>query len=73
MLIVVSCADSFREDLTSRGLEKNIYRVWYFSPREKKHLNVCGCCALSAEPLELTIAGNDSEPMHSFLTSMGGN
>jgi hypothetical protein len=35
MLIVVSCADSFREDLTSRGLEKNIYRVWYFSPREK--------------------------------------
>ena len=23
----LSCADSFREDLTSRGLEENIYRV----------------------------------------------
>jgi hypothetical protein len=30
------CADRFREDLTSRGLEENIYRVWYFSPREEK-------------------------------------
>ena len=24
---LLSCADSFREDLTSRGLEENIYRV----------------------------------------------
>ena len=30
------CADSFREDLTSPGLEENIYRVLYFSPREEK-------------------------------------
>jgi hypothetical protein len=33
---LLSCADSFREDLTSRGLEENIYRVLYFSPREEK-------------------------------------
>jgi hypothetical protein len=33
---LLSCADSFREDLTSLDLEENICRVWYFSPCEEK-------------------------------------
>jgi hypothetical protein len=44
----------FRQDLTSRDLEENIYRVWYISRREGKYLNVCGRSKLSAELFELT-------------------
>jgi hypothetical protein len=44
-----SCADSFREDLTSWG--KYLSCLIFFTSRGKS-LNVCGCCELSAELFE---------------------